>query len=185
MDIPPFGTVHHLTPTSRLISSSDGKWIEIVKKHWLSYSLPIAQMVYGVGQSEIFLRPVLGELNFVHVHSTCESDLFISRENRGFSSLPINLVLDLFHSNLFKYREWINVLLQESYDEKDLENAEEFVKDLYLTVIAISGFLNEFSYASDIVKTFICDIYKERMDERNVLLPLWGKQRWVRLVCIA
>lgn len=125
-----------------------------------------------------------GELSFIHVHYTCESDLFILREDRGFSSLPINLILDVFHEELYRYcygEDEANPFVEESYYEKDpdLEYAEEFADGLYLAVIAISGFLNEFLYASGTVKEFIWSIYEGRSFRNSYLLPLWGKERWM------
>lgn len=126
----------------------------------------------------------------MHVHNTCESDLFILREDRGFSSLPINLILDVFHKELFRYcyrEDEANPFVEESYYEKDpdLEYAEEYADGLYLAVIAISGFLNEYPYASHIVRGFIWSLYPGRLFRSSYLLPLWGKERWVPLICIA
>lgn len=91
----------------------------------------------------------------------------------------------MFHARLFKYGEWISDLLKNPDYEHDLEFAEEFAEDLYLAVITISGFLNEFSYASDFLKGYICSVYVYRTYEKEWLLPLWGKERWVQFVCIA
>lgn len=91
-------------------------------------------------------------------------------------SLPINLILDLFATELYKFSE---------YEREKLEGAERFAEDLYLAVIAISGFLSEFSYASKAVSSVMCSNYVVRLSGAEiVMLPLWGKERWVQLVCI-
>lgn len=100
----------------------------------------------------------------MHVHCSCESDLSHSRENRGFTSLPICLVFELLVSKI----TFAGDLYREPY-EIEIEDAEGFAEDLYLASIAISGFLNESSYASAF-SSFMLDKYRSTLENKEMIL---------------
>lgn len=107
---------------------------------------------------------MLGKLCFMHVHCSCESDLSHSRENRGFTSLPICLVFELLVSKI----DFAGELYRKSA-EIEIEDAEGFAEDLYLASIAISGFLNESSYASAF-SSFMLDEYRRALVYKDMII---------------
>lgn len=123
-------------------------------------------MNYCLLRFEKSLKPVFGELNSVHSHGKLHlTTLLPCRGKRGFSSLPINLVFEHFVHNLTsKYTT-----------EDKLEDAEKTAENLYLAILAITGFCAEFPYALEILRTYeITSPYPERLDP---FLPLRGKER--------
>lgn len=103
-------------------------------------------------------------------YSTCKSNLFLSRENRGFTSLPINRVLELLKGELYLNKD------------KKLEYAEEYAENLNLALAAFIGFRDEFPYSSTILELQVYKLYAR--NEPNFLLPLWGEERWVQSIAI-
>lgn len=98
---------------------------------------------------------------------TYNFDLSFLRENRGFSSLPVNRVLDQYAAQLFIY-----------YDiEEPIGWTKEIAEDLYLASIALSGFLNKFPYASNAVQQYMFNQYDMNTSYAVFPPPLWRKNR--------
>lgn len=99
---------------------------------------------------------------------TYNFDLSFLRENRGFSSLPVNRVLDQYAAMLFIYYD---------IEEPPESFAKVTAENLYLSSIALSGFLNKFPYASNAVQQYMFTQYDMNTCLKKFPPPLWRKHR--------